>query len=384
MASSRPWSPDLPIVPTLAVLVLGAVMVVQAASWRMISQTLQADEPARLVLLVGLERSVEALEDAVRDQRSAEPVDNVAAARAAVVERLRRLEAAVGRGDEAPLADLVVAVERALVTVRAWQARAPLPEARRAAQEAIARAHGAARAGVLAAQQEALAWSRSVDRQIARILKVTAAFWIVVVVGGAALGIAFARLRHRAGRRLRMTEQALLRSEHLARHDPLTGVANRRRLDAELTAAIRVAGAGPPFALHLLDVDGLKAVNDRWGHAAGDVLLAAVARALSSSVRAGDVVGRLGGDEFAVIQRDATPETAGVLAARMHEAVAVPVSLRDGTRIVPRVSVGTGLYGVDGTTAAGLLDAADGRLYRDKPGRAGIRPADALRLVPGG
>ncbi len=383
MASSRPWIPDLPIVPTLAVMVLVAVMVVQAASWRMISQTLQADEPARLVLLVGLERSVEALEDAVRDQRSAEPVDNVAAARAAVVERLRRLEAAVGRGD-APLADLVVAVERALVTVRAWQARAPLPEARRAAEEAIARAHAAARAGVLAAQQEALAWSRSVDRQIAWILKVTAAFWIVVVVGGAALGIAFARLRQRAGRRLRMTEQALLRSEHLARHDPLTGVANRRRLDAELTAAIRAAGAGPPFALHLLDVDGLKAVNDRWGHAAGDVLLAAVARALSSSVRAGDVVGRLGGDEFAVIQRDATPETAGVLAARMHEAVAVPVSLRDGTRIVPRVSVGTVLYGVDGTTAAGLLDAADERLYRDKPGRAGIRPPEALRLVPGG
>lgn len=381
MASSRPWTPDLPIVPTLAVVVLVAVMIVQAASWRMMSRTLQADEPAQLVMLVGLERSVEALKDAVLDERSAQPVDNVAAARAAVVERLSRLKDTAGRADAAPLGDVVAEVERALLAVRVWQAR---PAARRAAEEAIARAHAAARAGVLDAQQQALAWSRSVDRQIDRILKVTAAFWLAVAVGGAAVAVAFTRLRRRAGRRLRQTEQALVRSEHLARHDPLTGVANRRRLDAELNAAIRAAGAGPPFALHLLDVDGLKAVNDRWGHAAGDVLLAAVARALSSSVRTGDVVARFGGDEFAVIQRDATSETAGILAERMHEAVAVPVNVRDAMQVVPRVSVGVALYGVDGTSAAALLDAADGRLYRNKPAQRPPRPPDTLRLVKGG
>jgi hypothetical protein len=75
-------------VPTLAVLVLVAVMLVQAASWRMMARTLQADEPARLVMLVGLERSLEALRDAVVERGGDAPVDNVAAARAAVVERL--------------------------------------------------------------------------------------------------------------------------------------------------------------------------------------------------------------------------------------------------------------------------------------------------------
>jgi len=384
VARSRRWGPDLPIVPTLAALVLVAVMIVQAASWRLMSKTLQADEPARLVMLVGLERSLEALKDAVLEPRSAVAVDNVAAAHAAVVERLRRLENAMGGAGGAPLGDVVAEVNRALLTVGTWQRRPTLPAARRAAADAVARAHAAVRAGVLDAQQDALSWSRTVDRQIDRILKVTAAFWVVVVVGSGALGVAFARLRRRAGRRLRITEQALVRSEHLARHDALTGVANRRRLDAELDAAIRTAGSGPPFALHLLDVDGLKDINDRWGHAAGDVLLAAVARALSASVRSGDVVARFGGDEFAVIQRDATAETADILAERMHDAVAVPVTLRNGTRIVPRVSVGVALYGVDGTSAAALLDAADNRLYRNKPARRSMRPPDGLRLVEGG
>ncbi len=384
MASSRRRIPRPPIVPTLAVVVLIAVMIVQAASWRMISRTLQADEPAQLVMLVGLERSLEALKDAVLHPHSARPVDNVAAARAAVVERLYRLEDAAGRADAAPPDGVVAEAERALLAVSAWQARPGRPVTRLAAADAVARAHAVARVGVFTAQQEALAWSRSVDRQIDRILKVTTAFWLAVAVGGAAVGVAFARVRRRARRRLRQTERALVRSEHLARHDALTGVANRRRLDAELNAAIRAAAAGPPFALHLLDVDGLKAINDRWGHAAGDVLLAAVARALTASVRTGDVVGRLGGDEFAVIQRDATPETAAILAKRMHEAVAVPVSVRDGARVVPQVSIGIALYGVDGTTAPTLLDAADDRLYRDKPERSLARSPDGLRLVQGG
>jgi diguanylate cyclase (GGDEF)-like protein len=363
--------------------VLVAVMVVHAASWRMMSATLQADEPARLVILVGLERSVEALRDAVIAEHGTDPRDNVAAAHTAVVERLRRLETG---GDAAAPADEVAAeVEGALLSVTAWQARPALPEARLTAEKAVARAHAAVRAGVLVAQQEALAWSRTVDRQIAWILKVNATFWVLVASGGIVLGIAFARLRRQTGRRLRVTEQALVRSEHLARQDPLTGVANRRCLDAELNSAIRAAAAGGPlFALHLLDVDGLKAVNDRWGHAAGDVLLAGVARALTASVRAGDVVGRLGGDEFAVIQRDATPETARVLAERVQDAMSVPVSLRDGTRIVPRVSAGVALYDADGTNAAALVDAADARLYEAKPGRAPAPAAGYLKLVPGG
>ena len=385
MASIRPWATELPWVPTLAVLVLVAVMLVQAASWRMMARTLQADEPARLVMLVGLERSLEALRDAVVEKGADAPVDNVAAARAAVVERLRRLRSVSVARDGAVLADVtdvVGEVERALVTVRAWQTQPTPPSARHSAEAAVARAHADVRAAVLALQPEALAWSRTVDRQIAWILKMTLAFWVAVVVGGVGIGLAFARLRRHTGRRLELTEQALVRSEHLARQDPLTGIANRRRLDGELDAAGRAAAAGgAPFALHLLDVDDLKAVNDRWGHAAGDVLLAAVTRALTSSVRTGDVVGRFGGDEFLVIQREATPETAGVLAQRLRDAVATPVTVRDGASVVPRVSAGSALYGVDGRTAAALLDTADARLYRAKPAKTQAT-LERLRLVP--
>jgi diguanylate cyclase (GGDEF)-like protein len=110
-------------------------------------------------------------------------------------------------------------------------------------------------------------------------------------------------------------------------------------------------------------------------------VLAAVTRALTSSVRTGDVVGRFGGDEFLVIQREATPETAGVLAQRLRDAVATPVTVRDGASVVPRVSAGSALYGVDGRTAAALLDAADARLYRAKPAKTRAT-LERLRLVP--
>jgi len=376
-AGTRSSMADMPWVPTLAVVALLAVMIVHAASWRMMSATLGADEPARLVTLVGLERSLDALRHAVVDDGGTEAVGNLAAAETGVVERLHRLRH--GAQSAAERSALVREVERALAAVETWRARPASVSARREAEEAVARAHAAVRAGVLEAQQEALAWSRGVDRQIAWIMKSTAVLWLVVAV---AFGLAFVRLRRRAGRELRITEQALVRSEHLAHQDALTGVANRRRFDAEFEAAIRHAEQGAAFALHLLDVDGLKTVNDRWGHAAGDVLLAAVARALTTSVRADDLVARFGGDEFAVIQRDATPETAERLAERLSIAVAVPVTLRNGTRAVPRASVGTALYGPDGTTCVALSDTADARLYAAKSD-ASRRPSPPPRLVKG-
>ncbi|NBB71543.1 MAG: diguanylate cyclase [Alphaproteobacteria bacterium] len=358
-----------------------AVMIVHAISWRMMSATLGADEPGRLVTLVGLERSLNALRDAVVDDGGAAAVGNVAAAEAAVIERLRRLRH--GAPATAERDAVVGEVERALAAVETWRAGPASAQARRDAEAAVARAHAAVRAGVLQAQQEALAWSRDLDRQVAWIMKSTAVLWSLVAFAAVAVGIAFARLRRRSGRQLRLTEQALVRSEHLAHQDALTGVANRRRFDAEFEAAIRDAEHGPAFALHLLDVDGLKTVNDRCGHAAGDVLLAAVARALTTSVRADDLVARFGGDEFAVIQRDATPETAERLAERLSIAVAVPVTLRDGTRAIPRASGGFALYGADGTTRAALSETADARLYAAKSALSRL-PSRPPRLVKPG
>ena len=383
MATGRAGVAQLSWAPTLMVAALLAVLLVHVVSWRMMSATLAADEPARLATLVDLERSLQALLDATREQRRVRGADHVAAARTAVVERLHRLyveQPAAG----SPLDATAGHVERALILVRAWRSAGAPAGAGEAAENAVVRAQAEVRTAVLAAQRDARAWTREVDRRMAWAFQLTALLGLLAAGGLGGFAIAYVRLQRQAGRRLRITEKALVQSEHLARHDPLTGIANRRRLDVELDAAIRAAGNAAPFALHLLDVDGLKAVNDRWGHAAGDALLAAVARSLTASVRAGDVVGRFGGDEFAVVQRDADPHTAGVLAERMREAVAIPVTLRDGTRVVPRVSVGTALYGADGSSAAVLLETADRRLYRAKPRRSAEAASPRLRLIPGG
>jgi diguanylate cyclase (GGDEF)-like protein/PAS domain S-box-containing protein len=119
-------------------------------------------------------------------------------------------------------------------------------------------------------------------------------------------------LRDVAGRR-----SSELELERLAYTDYLTGLPNRARLIAALTAArARVAGGGPPACLLLLDLDGFKPVNDVAGHEAGDDLLVQVAARLRATVRDGDLVGRLGGDEFAILVTDELEE-ATALAERI-------------------------------------------------------------------
>jgi diguanylate cyclase (GGDEF)-like protein len=94
----------------------------------------------------------------------------------------------------------------------------------------------------------------------------------------------------------------LAEAERLADHDSLTPLLNRRALLRELARAQALVGRhGAPASLAYFDVDGLKAVNDRFGHRAGDTMLQAIAARLVAQVRASDAVGRLGGDEFAVI-----------------------------------------------------------------------------------
>jgi diguanylate cyclase (GGDEF)-like protein len=108
------------------------------------------------------------------------------------------------------------------------------------------------------------------------------------------------------------------RLEDEASTDPLTGLANRR----EFERAIVRLPIRRPYAFFAADIDRLKAVNDTFGHAAGDDLIVAVAAALSSVVRRGDTVARIGGDEFAVLMLDATPDSAATLALRIQDAVA--------------------------------------------------------------
>ncbi len=110
----------------------------------------------------------------------------------------------------------------------------------------------------------------------------------------------------------------LAEAETLAECDPLTGALNRRGFMRALEAAISaVERYGHPAAVVFIDLDGFKAINDNFGHAAGDAVLRHVARLLLGHVRESDCVGRLGGDEFAVVLARATPEEA----ARKGEAL---------------------------------------------------------------
>ena len=156
---------------------------------------------------------------------------------------------------------------------------------------------------------------------------------------------------------------------HLAVTDPLTGLANYRRLVGVLEGEIRRSQRTErPFSVLLLDVDGLKTINDRHGHLVGSRALCRLARALRRSCRTVDTAARYGGDEFAVV----LPET-GEAAAR-QVAGRIPDRLASDREHPPvSVSVGMAVYPRDGDTAETLLSAADRAMYAVK-GRRDTRP----------
>ena len=155
--------------------------------------------------------------------------------------------------------------------------------------------------------------------------------------------------------------------KHLAMTDHLTGLANRvhfeRALEAEFGRAVR---QGEPFTLLLLDLDGFKAVNDGFGHAAGDETLKEVSQRLLTQVRAGDVLARLGGDEFGIVMRDGPAESAQALARRIVRAVSQPIKLSSGDEVGVGVSVGMAAYADDVMSVRKLVSQADQALYEAK------------------
>ena len=151
--------------------------------------------------------------------------------------------------------------------------------------------------------------------------------------------------------------------------DPLTGVANRRQLIARADYEIaRHARASLQFAVVMIDLDGFKALNDRFGHAAGDELLCDVAGSLGHSIRGQDTVARLGGDEFCVL----APETDGHGIPRLTNRIGRAVASATSGVETLRASLGVAIFPDDGHTAAELLRAADERLLaakRERPAR---------------
>jgi diguanylate cyclase (GGDEF)-like protein len=153
---------------------------------------------------------------------------------------------------------------------------------------------------------------------------------------------------------------------HLARHDGLTGLANRALFKEQLEAALATADETSGLAVHLVDLDGFKSVNDTYGHAMGDKLLAQVASRLVNAVRAGDMVARLGGDEFAVVHRVTRASAdAELLAGRLCRALYEPFQI-DGHQMLVGASVGVAIGPEDGGDVSTLLKAADLALYAAK------------------
>ncbi|MBL0029920.1 MAG: diguanylate cyclase [Rhodanobacteraceae bacterium] len=171
-------------------------------------------------------------------------------------------------------------------------------------------------------------------------------------------------LERHVAERTEQLEAANVRLRELALHDPLTGLANRTALDAHFTAAF--AQRRDHLRVLLIDLDGFKHVNDRYGHGIGDRVLAQIAQRIRDCVGHDDIAARLGGDEFVVVTPDARSEIAvRVLSDRIRDAVAVPITLDDG---VVRITASIGVAGLDTDTADArdLLMRADRAMYAAK------------------
>ena len=179
------------------------------------------------------------------------------------------------------------------------------------------------------------------------------------------------RVRLRAGRRILELQSVLLDTQRILRdkatHDPLTGMWNRTQaleaLDRELVRAVR---EGSAISVLMADLDHFKAVNDGFGHMAGDAVLREVARRIRASLRPYDILGRYGGEEFIIVLPGCDAESVRPLSERIRSTIgAEPVDTSEG--VVPvTVSIGTATLGTAGRTNEELVRAADAALYRAK------------------
>jgi diguanylate cyclase (GGDEF)-like protein/PAS domain S-box-containing protein len=157
------------------------------------------------------------------------------------------------------------------------------------------------------------------------------------------------------------------RLEYDANHDALTGLANRNLFGDRLKLAIAAARRhGRMVAVLLHDLDNFKVINDSLGHAAGDQLLARVARRMTAAVRESDTVARLGGDEFVIVMPDVSrPDDAAAVATKVLDALAEPFRI-DDQEVFVRASIGISLYPRDGADTQSLLKNVDLAMYRAK------------------
>lgn len=169
---------------------------------------------------------------------------------------------------------------------------------------------------------------------------------------------------------------------HLAHHDTLTGLPNRKLFTERLAATIaRAKRGGRMAALMFIDLDRFKEINDTLGHSAGDRVLQAAGRLLRSSLRDVDTVARLGGDEFTIILEDvADVSRVTTVADKIKEAFAAPVTTENGLDVFVTPSIGITMYPADADSMEALVHAADAAMYDAKA--AGRNTYRFYRAVP--
>ena len=172
-------------------------------------------------------------------------------------------------------------------------------------------------------------------------------------------------------------KQVEAQAQLLAVTDPLTGLGNYRRILDVLHAEIERSGrTGRPFAVLLLDLDGLKKINDRYGHLIGSQALCRLADVLRVFCRSIDTAARYGGDEFAVILPETTAATARLVASRIRSRLAT-----DSLQPLLSASIGVAVCPQDGEMVQALLGAADRELYRMKCGEREVSTPSVCSLT---
>lgn len=192
------------------------------------------------------------------------------------------------------------------------------------------------------------------------------------------LGIRTRQLSREVARR----EAAERLAHDTARHDPLTGLANRRRFREEIHASIgRSNGSPSGCAVIYIDLDGFKPVNDRHGHAAGDAVLVEVAQRIANAAPKGATVARLGGDEFGVVLHDVSnTEALLFLSQRLQRDIAKPIEA-ESLQLVVGATIGIAVFPDDGGDPEALIAAADRAMYIAKRAKYDALASDGIASV---
>lgn len=266
--------------------------------------------------------------------------------------RTEQVLRAVGQYSEA------VDVVSAMLDINFAASAAMLAPFRSNADQVIVDVNAMVAAGIADARQHA---ALSAGRTRWLVATVAVAMVLLAVLAVAWLAIASYR-GLKLGDEMRLRQTAERNALVLARHDPLTGLVNRRVFVGEVERRIAEQA---PFAILLVDLDNFKAVNDLYGHAAGDAVLKGMAQRLLRLDRDGAMLARLGGDEFAAVLPHGSAAQLTPIAAALTEQLGEPVTW-NGVSLHVGGSVGAALFPSDATAVDTLLHAADVAMYDAK------------------